>query len=71
MIIKYFPDTDTLYVAFADRPVVETVDFNDDTLLDVDQDGNVVALTLEHARDKVDLTDISFQQIAVAAPETS
>lgn len=65
MIIKYFPDTDTLYVTFTEREIVETVDFNDDTLLDLDRDGNVVALTLEHARAKVDLTDISFQQIAM------
>ena len=65
MIIKYFPDTDTLYVAFTEREIVETVDFNDDTLLDLDREGNVVALTLEHARANVDLTDISFQQIAM------
>jgi uncharacterized protein YuzE len=71
MLIKYFPTTDTLYVAFADRPVAETIDFNEDTLLDVDQDGNVIAMTLEHARDKVDLTDISFQQIAAVTPELS
>jgi uncharacterized protein YuzE len=68
MIIKYFPDTDTLYLAFADREIAETVDFNDETLLDIDRDGNVVALTLEHARNKVDLTDISFQQIAAVEP---
>jgi uncharacterized protein YuzE len=68
MIIKYFPDTDTLYVAFTDREIAETIDFNDDTLLDIDREGNVVALTLEHARNKVDLSDISFQQIAAVAP---
>ncbi len=65
MIIKYFPDTDTLYVAFTDREIVETVDFNDVTLLDLDREGNVVAMTLEHARAQVDLNDISFQQIAM------
>lgn len=65
MIIKYFPDTDTLYVTFTEREIVETVDFNDDTLLDLDREGNVVAMTLEHARANVDLTDISFQQIAM------
>ena len=65
MIIKYFPDTDTLYFTFTEREIVETVDFNDDTLLDLDREGNVVALTLEHARANVDLTDISFQQIAM------
>lgn len=61
MKIKYFPDTDTLYVSFTDREIVETIDFNSDTLLDVDDQGNVVALTLEHAHDKVDPADISFQ----------
>ncbi|HRO90410.1 MAG TPA: DUF2283 domain-containing protein, partial [Promineifilum sp.] len=50
---------------FTEREIVETVDFNDDTLLDLDREGNVVALTLEHARANVDLTDISFQQIAM------
>ncbi len=68
MRIKCFPDTDTLYVSFTDREIVETIDFNADTLLDIDNEGNVVALTLEHARNKVDLADISFQQIA-AVPQ--
>lgn len=68
MIIKYFPDTDTLYIAFAEREIAETVDFNDDTVLDIDDQGNVIALTLEHARHNVDLSDISFQQIAAVEP---
>lgn len=68
MIIKYFPDTDTLYVAFAEREIAETIDFNDETLIDIDRAGNVVALTLEHARARVDLTDISFRQIAAVEP---
>lgn len=71
MIIKYFPDTDTLYVGFTDHEIAETIDFNDDTLLDIDREGNVVAMTLEHARNKVDLSDISFQQIAAVTPELS
>jgi len=70
MRIKYFPDTDTLYLSFTDREIAETIDFNADTLLDIDDMGNVVALTLEHARDKVDLADISFQQIAAIVPQS-
>lgn len=69
MRIKYFPDTDTLYVSFTDRDIAETIDFNDDTLLDIDQEGNVVALTLEHASANVDLAELSFQQIAAAVPQ--
>ena len=70
MRIEYFPDTDTLYIALIEREIVETVDFNDETLLDIDHDGNVVALTLEHASAKVDLADISFQQLTAAVPQT-
>lgn len=69
MIIKYFPDTDTLHVAFTEREIVETVDFNASMSLDVDLDGNVVALTLEHASANVDLGEVSFQQIVAAVPQ--
>jgi uncharacterized protein YuzE len=68
MIIKYFPDTDTLYIAFGRREIVETIDFDDDTLIDLDREGHVVGLTVEHARVRVDLSDISFQQIAAVEP---
>ena len=61
MKIKYFPGTDTLYISFSDHKIAETIDFNDDTLLDVDLEGNVVALTLEHASVNVDLGEVSFQ----------
>lgn len=68
MIIRYFPDTDTLYLAFTEREVAETVDFNEDTLLDIDADGNIVGITVEHARARVDLSHISFQQVIAAEP---
>lgn len=68
MKIKYFPDTDTLYVSFNEREIAETIDFNDDTLLDIDATGNLVALTLEHASDNVDLAELSFQQLT-AVPQ--
>ena len=36
---------------------------------DVDLEGNVVALTLEHASANVDLGEVSFQQIVAAVPQ--
>lgn len=68
MKIRYFSDTDTLYVVFNDREIVDTADLNENTLVDLDADGNIVALTLEHARTLVDLSDISLQQVTVPAP---
>ncbi|HEX6384630.1 MAG TPA: DUF2283 domain-containing protein, partial [Anaerolineae bacterium] len=51
MKIQYFPDTDTVYMELTDREVVETIDLNENTVIDLDANDNVVAITLEHARE--------------------
>lgn len=64
MKIRYFPDTDTVYVELTDSRVVETRDLNENTLLDLDEDDNLVAITVEHARELANILDFSFEQIA-------
>ena len=39
MKIKYFEDTDTLYIEFRAVEVAETKDLDENTLLDLDPDG--------------------------------
>jgi len=41
MKIQYFHDTDTLYIEFKNAEVTETRDLDEDTLLDLDQAGNI------------------------------
>ena len=53
MKIKYFQETDTLYIEFRDAEIVETRDLDENTLLDVDSDGNICAITVEHAREMI------------------
>lgn len=64
MNIKYFQDTDTLYIEFTKKPVAETRDLDENTLLDVDESGNIVAITVEHARQRADIPHFSFEQVA-------
>lgn len=64
MNIKYFQDTDTLYIEFRKDAVTETRDLDEDTLLDLDAAGNIVAITVEHARDHADISHFSFEQVA-------
>ena len=64
MNIKYFQDTDTLYIEFRKGEVAETRDLDENTLLDVDSEGNIVALTMEHARQRADIPQFSFEQVA-------
>jgi len=64
MKIKYFKDTDTLYIEFRPAEVQEAKDLDEDTLLDLDQDGNICAITVEHASKRADIPHFSFEQIA-------
>ncbi|HEX9594164.1 MAG TPA: DUF2283 domain-containing protein [bacterium] len=64
MKIKYFQDTDTLLIEFTVAEVAETRDLDENTLLDVDRDGRIVAITVEHASERADIPHFSFEQIA-------
>ena len=64
MKIKYFADTDTLYIEFRGGAIVETRDLDESTVLDVDADGNICALTMEHAKSRANIPSFSFEQVA-------
>jgi uncharacterized protein YuzE len=64
MKIKYFQDTDTLYIEFRSVEVAETKDLDENTLLDLDGEGNLCGITIEHARERADIPHFSYEQIA-------
>lgn len=64
MKIKYFQDTDTLYIEFRLVEIAETRDLDQDTLLDLDREGNIVAITVEHARERTDVPRFSYEHIS-------
>jgi uncharacterized protein YuzE len=63
MKIKYFQDTDTLYIEFRTGVVVETKDLDENTQVDLDRAGNMCAITIEHAKERADLPHFSFEQV--------
>ena len=66
MKIRYFQDTDTLHIEFRRADVAETRDLDEDTLLDLDAEGKICGITVEHARTRVeDIPHVSFEQVAV------
>jgi uncharacterized protein YuzE len=66
MKIRYFQDTDTLYIEFRSAQVAETRDLDEETLLDVDAEGKICGITVEHAQRRVeDIPHVSFEQVAV------
>ena len=61
MNVRYFPDTDTLLVTFSDRKVAETRDLTEDVLIDLDEQGRLVSMTVEHAREQMNATEFTYQ----------
>ena len=64
MKIQYFQDTDTLYIEFKVAEVLESKDLDENTILDVDIDGHICGMTIEHASERADIPHFSFEQIA-------
>ncbi len=55
MKLEYFPDTDSLYIDFAERGGVDVVEVGDGFVVDVDDDGRPVGIDIDQASRRVDL----------------
>lgn len=63
MRVKYFSDTDTALVEFTDHEVTETKEVSENIYIDLDGLGNLVSMTIEHARENARLREFSYQEI--------
>lgn len=62
MNIKYFSDTDTALLEFSSNKIEETRELSENIYIDFDLHGNIVSMTIEHAKKLAHLPDISYQQ---------
>lgn len=63
MKIRYFTDTDTALIEFSNKPVVETREISENLYIDIDGKGNLVSMTIEHAKEQANLSEVSFLQM--------
>ena len=64
MKLKYFKDTDTLYIEFREQAIAESRDLDENTILDLDENGNICAITFEHASTRTDVQQVTLEGIA-------
>ena len=62
MKINFFEDTDTALIEFTSKLVVETREVAEDIYLDLDENGNLVSMTIEHADEKANIRDFAFER---------
>jgi uncharacterized protein YuzE len=64
MKVKYFSDTDTAHVEFTEKEVHETKEISENIYIDIDGKGNIVSMTIEHAKDNAGLWEFSYQEMS-------
>ena len=68
MRIKYFTQTDTALLEFSTNQPVETREINENIYLDLDNQGRVVSMTIEHAGQSADMEEFLYQRIPADLP---
>ena len=63
MKIKYFTDTDTALVEFSNHNVSQTKEINENIYVDLDADGSLVNMTIEHASSQANIAEVAYQQM--------
>ena len=67
MKIRYFVDTDTALIDFGDSPVAETKEISENIYIDVDGAGNLVSMTIEHAKETGALEELGYREVGKAS----
>jgi uncharacterized protein YuzE len=63
MNVKYFADTDTALIEFTTRPVQVTREVSANVYVDLDDAGNLVSMTIEHAQRNANLPTVVVENV--------
>jgi uncharacterized protein YuzE len=67
MKLHYYPETDSLYIELKSGPGTQTREIVEGLNVDLDANGDVVGLDIDHASSKLDLSSIE----TIALPPVS
>ena len=67
MKLRYYPETDSLYIELNGAPGAEVREIVEGLVVDLDANGDVVGFDIEHASHKLDLSKVE----TVALPKVS
>ncbi len=60
MKIKYYKDTDSLYIDLSERTSVESQEVSPGVVIDFDENNNIVGIDIDNATNKIDLNKIEI-----------
>ncbi len=65
MKLKYYKETDSLYIDLSSKPSKESKEISEGIILDYDAKGNLVGIDIDNASRKIDLKEIILSKIPV------
>lgn len=58
MKLRYYPETDSLYIELIGKPSVDSQEITDEVVIDFDADGNIVGIDIDNASQKIDMKTV-------------
>ena len=63
MRLKYYRDTDSLYIDLTSKPSAESREISEGVMLDYDAAGNLVGIDIDNASRKIDLKEVILSKL--------
>jgi uncharacterized protein YuzE len=63
MKIKYYPETDSLYIDLSSKPSVDSVEVSQGVVLDYDTEGNLVGIDIDEASTKLEIKELILSKL--------
>lgn len=63
MKLKYYPDTDSLYIDLSEKLSAESREVSEGIVLDYDAQGNLVGIDIDNASKKVQLKELLLSKL--------
>ena len=71
MRLRYYPETDSLYIDLAERPAADSQEVAPGVVLDFDAAGKLVGLDIDHASEIVNLSRLEAESLPVESVSVS
>lgn len=63
MKLFYYPETDSLYIDLSERASVDSIEIAPGVVADVDEQGNVVGIDVDHASQRIQLDRLEISNL--------
>jgi uncharacterized protein YuzE len=63
MRLKYYRDTDSLYIDLSSKPSAESREISEGVMLNYDTAGNLVGIDIDNASRKIDLKEVVLSKL--------